>query len=171
MVDVLTGPFAVAAIVVAAAGLAKLRSPTVAVRALRELGIPAVAGLVAVLAAAEVALGVWCLIMPRGAAAVALACCYAAFSAISLLLARRRTACGCFGESEAPASVAQSLISAVLATVCIVAAVRAPHGIGWVLGRPVDAAFVLVLGIAASAYATVLGCTQLPGVWASWSAR
>jgi hypothetical protein len=169
--DVLTDPFAVAAIVVAVAGLSKLRAPAVAARALRELGIPAGSGLVRVLAAAEVALAVWCLIKPGGPWAVVLACCYAAFWVISLLLARRRASCGCFGQGEVPASVAQSLISAVLAVVCLAAAVRSPHGVGWVLGRPADEAAVLVLGIAGTAYATVLAYTRLPVVWEAWSPR
>jgi hypothetical protein len=169
--DVLTDPFAVAAIVVVVAGLSKLRAPAVAARALRELGIPAGSALVRVLAAAEVAFGVWCLIAPGGAAAVVLACCYAAFCVISLLLARRRQSCGCFGDDEVPASVAHSLVSAVLALVCFAAAVRSPHAVGWVLGRPADEAAVLALGIAASAYATVLAYTRLPIVWAAWSPR
>jgi hypothetical protein len=168
---VLTDPMAVAAIVVVLAGLAKLRSPAVAVRALHALGIPGGSGLVVAVGAGEFALGLWWLIAPGAAGAVALACCYATFAAISSLLARRRTSCGCFGEGDAPASVAQSLISALLAAVCIAAAVRAPHGIAWVLGRPGGDAVVLLLGIAASAYATVLAYTQLPAVWGAWSAR
>lgn len=171
MADVLTDPFAVAAIVVAVAGAAKLRAPGVAVRALAQLDVPAGSATVRVLAATEVALGMWCLIAPGGAAAVALACCYAAFSVISLLLARRRASCGCFGEGDGPASVAQSLINVVLAAVCIAAAVRAPHGIGWIFAQPPGDAAVLALGIAGSAYATVLAYTQLPIVWGAWSAR
>ncbi len=171
MADVLTEPLAVAAIVVAVAGLAKLRSPAIAARALRELGVPAGAGFVVVVAAGEVGVGVWCLVTPGGAGALALACCYATFAAIAWLLARRRASCGCFGEGGAPASVAQSLISVVLAAVCVAAAVHAPHGIAWVLGRPPDDAVVLLLGIVACAYGTVLAYTQLALVWGAWSAR
>ncbi len=171
MADVLTDPFAVAAIVVVVAGLAKLRKPRVAVAALSELGVPAGTGSVRLLAVFEVALGIACLIGPGAVAAAALACCYAAFSLLSLLLARRRASCGCFGEGEAPASAEQSLISAALAAVCIGAAVQAPHDIGWLLAQSPGAAAVLVLGIAASAYATVLAYTQLPLVWGAWSAR
>lgn len=171
MANLLIDPFAVAAIVVAVAGLAKFRSPAVAAGALRELGLPAGFGLVAIVAGAEVGLGAWSVVMPGRAPAVALACCYAAFCAISFRLARRRVSCGCFGANEVPASVAQSLISAVLVAVCVAAAVRAPHGVGWVLGRSTDEAVVVLFGIAASAYATVLAYTQLPVVWGAWSAR
>jgi hypothetical protein len=169
--SVLTGPFAVAAIVVAVAGVAKLHAPAVAVAASRELGLRAGPGVIRVFAAAEVALGVWCLVAPGAGAAAPLACSYGGFAAISVLLVRRRAACGCFGEGEAPASLAQPLISAVLAAVCVVATVEAPHGIGWMLDRPAGHATVLLLGIAASAYATVLAYTQLPAAWGAWSAR
>ena len=43
MADVLTDPLAVAAIVLVVAGVAKLRAPGPAVRALRGLGLPAAA--------------------------------------------------------------------------------------------------------------------------------
>jgi hypothetical protein len=169
--DVLTDPFAVAAIVLAVAGVAKLRAPRAAVAALREAGLPASTWLVRAFACFEVALGVWCIVSPGGPAAIGLACCYAAFAALALLLARRRAACGCFGENEAPASMAQAVISAVLATICVLAAIRAPHGVGWVLDQGAGNALVLVIGIAGSAYATVLAYTQLPGAWAAWGAR
>jgi hypothetical protein len=169
--QVLTGPFAVAAIVVVVAGAAKLRAPAVAVAASREVGVRVRPGVVRAFSAAEVALGVWCLVAPAGAAAGALACCYAAFAVISLLLVRRRASCGCFGEGEAPASIAQPLISGVLAMVCVLATVGAPHGIGWMLARPAGHAAVLLLGIAGLAYATVLAYTQLPAAWGAWSTR
>jgi len=37
---------------------------------------------------------------------------------LALLLARRRAACGCFGEGDFPASPVQALLSAVLAAAC-----------------------------------------------------
>jgi hypothetical protein len=169
--DVLTDPFAVAAIVLAVAGVAKLRAPRVAVAALREAGLPASTWLIRAFACFEVALGVWSIVSPGRSAAILLACCYAAFAGLGMLLARRRSSCGCFGESEAPASMAQAVISAVLAAICVLAAVHTPHGAGWLLDRPVNYAVVLVIGIAGSAYATVLAYTQLPGAWGAWSAR
>jgi hypothetical protein len=87
---------------------------------------------------------------------------------LALLLARRRAACGCFGEDDFPASRAQALLSAVLAVASAAAAVWPPHGL---LDRPAGQAVVLMIGIAASAYATVLAYTQLPAAWSAWSAR
>ncbi len=166
----LTGPFAVAAIVVVVAGIAKLRAPAVASAALYELRLPNAAWIVRLLAGAEVALGAWCLIDPGVVAAAALGCCYLAFALTAVALARRRAACGCFGDHEQPASLGQSVISGALAAICFVAAMVGPHDAGWVLSRPAGQAAVLALGIAGCAYATVLAYTQLPAAWGAWSA-
>lgn len=171
MADVLTGPFAVAAIVVAVAGVSKLRAPGVATAALHELGLPSAAWIARGLGAAELALAVWCLIDPGLAAAATLGCCYLAFALTSLALARRRAACGCFGEHEHPASLGQSAISGALAAVCFAAAAATPHDVGWVLSRPAGQAAVLALGIAGCTYALVLAYTQLPAAWGAWSPR
>ena len=116
----------------------------------------------------EVALGVWALVSPGAVAAIGLACCYAVFAMLALLLASRRAACGCFGEGDFPASPVQALLSAVLAAACAFAAGWPPHGL---LDRPAGQAVVLVIGIAGSAYAMVLAYTQLPAAWSAWSAR
>ena len=165
MADVLMAPFAVAALVLIVAGVAKLRAPAPAAAALRELGaaLP-----IRAFATGEIALGVWALVAPSSVAAIALACCYAAFAVLALLLASRRAACGCFGEGDFPASRAQGLLSAVLAVASAAAAVWPPHGL---LERPAGQAVVLMIGISASAYATVLAYTQLPAAWSAWSAR
>jgi hypothetical protein len=169
--EVLTGPFAVAAIVVAVAGAAKLRSPRVAAGALRELGLPAEPAIARAVGACELGLGLWCVVAPGVAAAALLGGCYVGFAVVSLALARRRASCGCFGGGEASAWGGQSLISAVLAMICALAAIWAPHGAGWMLGRSAGEAVVLVLGIAGAAYATVVAYTQLPAAWGAWSAR
>ena len=168
MADVLTAPLAVAALVLVVAGIAKLRAPAPAAGALSELGLQTAAPATRALAAGEIALGVWALVAPTSIAALALACCYASFSVTAWLLAGRRAACGCFGEADFPASRAQALLSAVLAVACAAAAVWPPHAL---LDRPAGQAVVLVIGIAASAYATVLAYTQLPTAWSAWSER
>ena len=104
MADVLTAPFAVAALVLIVAGVAKLRAPAPAAAAMRELGLPTAALATRLFAAFEIA----------------------------------------------------------------PAAVWPPHGL---LERPAGQAVVLMIGIAASAYATVLAYTQLPAAWSAWSAR
>ncbi len=101
----------------------------------------------------------------------AVALLYAGFCALSLALARRRAACGCFGAGGTPASLGQSLLSAALGVIAVGAAIAPAHGLGWILGAGVAQAGVVMVGIGASAYAVVLAYTQLPRAWAAWSAR
>ncbi len=149
----------------------KLRSPAAAARALGALGLPARLGLVRALAAGELALGAWCAVHPVRPAAGAIACLYAVFAVAALLLARRQSSCGCFGEEDAPASIAQSILSAILALVALAAMLSGAHGLGWVLVRPAMSAAVLVLGTAGAVYGTVLAYTEMPPAWGSWSTR
>jgi hypothetical protein len=167
----LTGPYALAALLLALAGVAKLRSPHAADRALRTAGLPARPGLIRAFAAAEVGLGGWCLLAPSPGAAAALAGTYAGFAALALLLARRASSCGCFGDAGAPASVLQSVLSLLLALGALAAIRWTPHGIAWVLDRSPSFVAVMVVGTAGLAYGTVLAYTELPQAWRAWSVR
>jgi hypothetical protein len=171
MAQALTPPFLVAAFVLCVAGVAKLRAPATATRALAVLGLPARSGLVRALAAGEVALGLWCVASPGRLAAGAMACLYALFAGLALVLGRRQASCGCFGDGEVPASAAQSILSAVLSLVALAAILSVPHGLHWVLQRPALYAALLVVGTAGAVYGTVLAYTEMPLAWGSWSAR
>lgn len=171
MADSLTGPFAVAAIVLSTAGFAKLRAPATATRALASAGLPAAQSLVRAFGASEVALGGWCLAHPGRLNAALLGVLYAWFAVLSLVLARRRAACGCFGERDAPASGAQAIVSVALALVALTATIRTPHGLAWIVNRPVPSAAILLLGIASAAYGTILAYVELPQAWYPWSPR
>ncbi len=177
MAQALTPPFAIAAIVLCVAAVAKLRTPHTAARALTLLSgvtprAAAGAGVVRCLAAAELALGLWCLSAPSAIGAALLAGTYAGFAMVALLLARRRASCGCFGEGrEAPASPAQAALSGVLALVALVSAFASPHGLGGLVQEPAATAVVLALGIGAGAYGVVLAYTDLPLAWSAWAGR
>jgi hypothetical protein len=159
LADALTVPHAVAALVLCAAGVAKLRSPRTAAAA---LGVPA--GLIRAFSVYELALGtgalVWTVLSP------VLALTYAALAALTLHLARRAQSCGCFGEGDAPASGAQSLLSLCLALVSIAPA----RGAGWLVGRAPGTASVLVVGVVAAAYGIVVAYANLAPAWRAWSA-
>ena len=156
MADALTPAFATAALVLCVAGIAKLRSHSSMLWILVGSG--------------EIALGAWCLLVPGRIASGALACAFAAFSAVASVLARRGASCGCFGEAgrDEPASPAQSFLSAALASVALAATLAPAHGVDWVLARPAASAAVIIAGICGSAYAAVLAYTQLPRLWSSW---
>jgi hypothetical protein len=159
LADALTVPHAVAALVLCAAGLAKLRSPGTAATA---LGIPA--GWIRAFSVSELALGAGVLAWPVLSSLAALT--YAGLAALTFVLARRAQSCGCFGDGDAPASAVQSLLSLALALVCVIPA----HGAGWLLDRSAGSAAVLVLGIVGAAYGIVIAYSDFGPAWRAWSA-
>jgi hypothetical protein len=167
--EILSVPFAAAALVLCAAGTAKLHSPTGAVRAVRALGAHASPGLIRALGVLEFALGVWCLVAPGPRSAAAAAGMYAAFAAVARALSSRQVSCGCFGDSDRPASAAQCLLSALLAAVCVAGAVWTPRALEWMLARPTGLAGTLVLAVVGCAYAIVMAYTLLPSALSAWS--
>jgi hypothetical protein len=171
LAEALTPPLLIAAAVLLAAGALKLRAPRTAARAMGELGLPAGRVATGALASTEVAVGGWCVIAPTRPATIALAVMYCAFAAAAVVLARRRASCGCFGDTETPASASQSLISAAFAAIAVAATIHPAHGMPWILGRPLLDAATLTIGILGAVYATVLAYTELPRAWASWSVR
>jgi Methylamine utilisation protein MauE len=169
MAQALTPPMLLAVAVLCIAGAAKLRSPAAAARAFAALRLPASTALVRAVATTEIALGVWWALEPGRPAAACVAAIYAAFALAAALLARSRSDCGCFGESELPASNWQAALSAIFALVAIGALVAHAHGLGWVLDRPALEAATIVIGTAGATSATVLAYTALPAAWTSWS--
>jgi hypothetical protein len=160
-----------AAALVAVSGLAKVRRPGPAATAVGMIGIRMPAPAIRLLATGECALGLAAVLDSARLLAFTLALAYAGFAAVTLALRRARAACGCFGDSGAPASGAGAALSACLAAVCGVAAVAGRHDLGWVLGRPAATAATLLLGAAGCVFALVVAYTELPVAWAAWSAR
>lgn len=169
MPDVLTPPLALAALVLCVAGAHKLRSPAGAAGALASIGAPVAPLVVRGFALLELALGAWCLGRPSAVSDAVLGSLYLGFSGLVLLLARRRSPCGCFSARREPASGVQSLLSAALAAVAIAAAIWGPHGVPWLLARPTTTAAVLIVGLAGGVYATVVAYTELPLAWSAWT--
>jgi hypothetical protein len=159
--EVLTGPFAIAALVVAIAGVAKLRAPATAADALATLGLPAARWLVRLGAMVEVALAGWCVASPGRWPAVALALAYGGFTAAAVLLVGRRASCGCFG-GDAEVSAVHLVLSPLLGLICAAAAVWTPPDVLAAGSVP------LAVGVAGAAYALVLAYTELPAAWSAW---
>ena len=159
MADALSVPHAVAALVLCAAGVAKLRSPRTAATA---LGVPA--GVIRAFSIYELALGAaalgWTMLSPL------LALTYAALAVLTFVLGRRAQSCGCFGEGDVPASVAHSALSLALALVSVAPA----HGAGWLVDRAPGSAVVLVLGVVGAAYGVVVAYSNFAPAWRAWSA-
>jgi hypothetical protein len=164
LADALTVPHTLAALVLGVAGLAKLRSPGAAARAVGRR--PAA---IRVFAAGELGVATWALASGGAGSSVAMAALYAGFALLTLRLAGQGTACGCFGEREEPASPIQSLLSTALSGACIAGAAFGTHGGAWILSRPAGTVLVLLGGLAAAVYAVVLAYSELPALWRSWS--
>jgi hypothetical protein len=168
---ILTTPIAVAAIVLGVAGVAKLRSPGGAERALAAVGLPVPRRAVRLIAAGELALAALVLLAPDRAASGLLAATYALLALIAHRLTRRGAACGCFGEDDTPATDAHVWLSATIALLAGAGVAWPPHGIAWLLTGSPGAIGPLALGIAGAAYATVIAYTQLPAAWSAWRPR
>ncbi len=164
MADALTAPQAVAALVLCVAGLAKLRSPAAAARA-----VGAAPQAIRLYAAGELAVGLWALVAAGPLAAALMAVVYAGFAGLTLMLAHRGAACGCFGSEHSPASPIQSVLSGALAVVAALSAAAGAHGAAWIVHQPPTTAAVLVLGTAGAVYGVVLAYSELPLLWRAWS--
>jgi hypothetical protein len=146
------------------AGLAKLRAPRTAAAAIGTRP-----GVIRALALVELAVGLACVVHPTRALAAGLALLYGLFAIVAALLRRRRVACGCFGDDDLPVSQAHVVASELLCALGAAAAFASPRGIGWLASQPVATGVVLAVGIAASAYATLLVYVRLPAAWIAWS--
>jgi hypothetical protein len=164
-----TPPFAVAALVLCVAAVAKLRSPRTAANALVVLGAPAGVTLVRAIAAGELALGCWCIVAPSRIGAALIALAYGSFAGLGLVLARRNASCGCFGAGTTRATPGQAALSAALMAVAVAATISVSHGLPWIVQRGAPGAAVLLIGVVAAAYATVIAYTELPAAWGAWS--
>jgi hypothetical protein len=111
--------FALLALLIAAAGLAKLRSPAPAGAALFALGLPSGPGLVRAIGAAELVLGLAALLVPGTLTAALLAAAYAGFAVVVAALARSAPGipCGCFGAGSFTATRAHVAVDAGAAAI------------------------------------------------------
>ena len=152
------GPFAAACVVLAFAGVSKIRRPAATRPAATALGLPASPAAVRALGAVEV-ISAGAALAFGGLAAAAVAVVYGtlALAAGRLLVRSPGTACGCLGESAAP--VTASHIVVTIAAVFVAATAAATGSPIVAVGSNVWArlAFVVLVGCCASLVASVLG--------------
>jgi hypothetical protein len=163
------GPLVVAALLLVAAGVAKLRRPAPTGLALARLGLPGADPLVRLLGAVEVAAAGLAVAVGGGAAAP-VAGLYLGFAAFTAAQVRRaattgeRADCGCFGEADAPVGGTHVVVNVLLAVAAVAAAAVGADGVGGALGSDAGAtvAVVALAGVAAAGVRAVL--TDLPAV-------
>lgn len=103
------GPYWVAAVVLAAAGIGKLCRPAAVIGALRALGLPSTPPAAMILGGAEVALALAAFAFGGPVPGLLIAAAYLAFAAVAARLAAQAkrpsgaiVGCGCFGRSATP---------------------------------------------------------------------
>jgi len=163
-----------AALLLAGAGVAKVRAPDQAVAMLRRAWWARLRSGTArafVRIGGFVELGVGAAVIVTGArfASGLLACCYLAFlvSAARSLHRGVRTSCGCFGSTESPVGVGHLVVNAVAITVAVAALVQPPGAVGGLFGGSV---LIGVVGLGQAvllAYLAFLSITALPALVAA----
>jgi hypothetical protein len=160
------------AVLLALAGVAKLRRPDPSTEALRAAGFPAPAALVRGLAVAELAAATAALALGAGVAPALLAAvflCLATGAALGGATAGS-VACGCFGDDQGPAlgrrHIAANLAAAAL---CLAAIPVAPDGLPQLAAAhpgvaAVSALTAVLLALAARAWLRGAGVPRLESV-------
>src|SRR5437899_8589694 len=100
-----SGPFLIAAVLLAVGGVAKAFDPTMTVGALRAAGFPVPPAAVRLAGFAEAAVAVAAAITGAPVLAVAVAISYLAFAGFVVIALACRLpigTCGCFGRADAP---------------------------------------------------------------------
>jgi hypothetical protein len=150
---VLLGPLATLALLLVAAGAAKLRAPGASATALRALGLRiAPVATARALGVAEIGVGAWALATGSPGAALAVATLHLGFAVTTARLLRLPAVpCGCFGAPDAPASIAGLAANVMSVLVAAAATVRPPGPLHQrLLDGPVESGTILVLAVVAA---------------------
>ena len=163
----ISGPIlAVAAGVLVVSGFAKARRPGPAAEAVAAVGLPG--GVLAVrgLAAAEILVGLACLIAPGRAAAAALAVLYlalAGFVFAAWRLPEPPASCGCMGsDSDPPPHPLHAAIDVVLAGAGVLAVVAPAAGVPELVADAPALAVPLLAGLACGVALVRVALETLP---------
>ncbi len=168
-VDTLTGPFAIAALVIAVGGAAKLLAPEPTAMALAALGGPSSPVVPRLMGAAELALGAVAIAIGGRPVAVVVAVAYLAFAAF-VLLARRHggvASCGCFGRSDTPPSLIHVAVNLAGAGVAIGASFVGLPALDEIVADQPAAGVPFVLAILAGTYLVYALLTVVPELLAA----
>ncbi len=163
--EVLAGPYAAAAALLALGGAPKVLRPEPAVRALASVGLPGSPMLVRLLGAFETCLAAAALTVGGRAVAALVAVSYvafAAFVAVAMVRGGVLSSCGCFARPDTPPSaghVAGNLVAAAIAG--IVAWFPAPGLLRLAAAAPVPALPLVTLA-GCCAWFAYLALTRLP---------
>jgi len=160
--DLLAGPFALAAVLLVVGGSAKAVRPRDTAHALTALGLPGREGLVRALAGAELIIGLGALVVagPLFAGLVALSYgLFVVFVVAALRSGHPISSCGCFGKVDTPPSVIHVTVNFVAAVVALAAVFADDLSMPHILAHQplAGAPFVLLVGVGALLVVLSLG--------------
>lgn len=150
------------AVLLAVAGARKLTDPAATGAALQGARLPADHRLVRLLGVGEIVLAALVILVGGALPAAALAGTYAAFAIFAQRQSSRGAGCGCFGESNAPATSLHVAINVVGAAAAAVAALWPGPSLVAAVRSDLPTALLLVLLIGAGVAALRLALTALP---------
>ena len=160
-----SGPFLIAAVLLAAAGVAKTIDPTMTVGALRKFGIPVSSAAVRGLGAIEAVLALAAAITGARGLVLAVAGSYVVFSAFVVTARVRRLpigSCGCFGRVDTPPSWLHVAINLAAAASAVGVAARDGGGLASTLDTQPLAGLPFLALIAVGTYAAFTALTVVP---------
>ncbi len=160
LVGVLHGLVLIAAGLLIPAGVAKLRRPELTASA---LGLPGGRPVVRMSGAGELALAGVVVTVGGVAPSAALALVYAAFAVVATAQRRRGAACGCFGASTTPTSIAHVALDVAAAVVAAAAAITsAVPGAAELLAVARAPALALLVTVVVATATLQLALTRAP---------
>ncbi len=160
----IAGPFFAVAALLGAAGLAKVVRPRTTAQALRSGGLPGTLGLGRCLGAVEVAIAIGALLSGGRLAAGLVSACYLGFALFTarLLVLADSASCGCFGESEAPATPVHVALNLAAVTAAALAAGWPPGPLGSVVADQPWSGIPFLALVAMLAWLTYVAMTLVP---------
>jgi choline-glycine betaine transporter len=172
--SVLAGPFAIACVLLAGAGVLKAWKPGDTANALRAVGAPlshtASRVLVRAFGAVEAGVAVVALLTGNPVAAAVVAISYLAFAAFVVVALRRGSAiasCGCFGKVDTPPSIVHVVLDLCFAGVAIAVVFTGDVALPDVLRDQPLAGVPFALLLAVGVYLVFLAFTALPKTMAA----
>ena len=160
-----SGPFLIAALVLAGAGIAKAVDPTMTVGALRgvKLRVPAVG--VRIGGVVEAVLAVAAVVTGSAILALGVAASYLAFTGFVVVALVRRIpigSCGCFAKEDTPPSMVHIVVNLGAAVSAVGFAASEGNGLGSTIADQPAAGVPFLLLAVAGAYAVYSALTVVP---------
>lgn len=157
--NVASGPFVIATVVLVIGGVSKLVHPVDTANALRAIGLPSASNLVRLGGATEGAIGLWAIVAGSRISAAFVALSYTAFTGFVIVVLVRGlpiSSCGCLGKVDTPPTRAHVVVNLVFTLAALSLAVepgeRLADGLGDQPLSGIPFVVLAVIGVVATFY-------------------